>query len=74
MSSMLDSARGAVMLAALAAGAYLIVMRLPPLLEPTPLTDFPVLTTLLALFAFLSLTHTLLSGLSALAAGRRPKS
>ena len=58
----------AAMLAALGAGGYLIAMRLPPLLEPTPLTDFPIVATLLALFAYLSVAHTLCNGLARLAA------
>ena len=49
----------AVVLAALSAGATLIVMRLPSLLEPTPLADFPVVATLLALFAYFSAAHSL---------------
>ena len=62
-------------LAPVAAGAYFIYMRLPALLDPTPLTDFPIVTTVLALFAYLTVVHLVLNALSAVArlvAGSKP--
>jgi hypothetical protein len=59
----------------LAAGAYLIVLRLPALIDPTPLTDFPIVTTVLALLAYLTVLHVALDALSSIVGWiTRPKS
>jgi hypothetical protein len=55
-----------VLVTALVAGAYQIVMRLPRLIEPTVLNEFPIVTTVLALFAYLTVAHASLSALAAL--------
>lgn len=54
-------------LAPVLGGIYLIYMRLPGLLEPTPLADFGVVPTVLAVFAFLTAVHMVLGALSAVA-------
>lgn len=56
----------AVMLAVLAGGVYVIYMRLPGLIEPTLLAEFPVVTTVLAIFASLSVLHWGLTRLTGL--------
>ena len=61
------------MLAALGAGAYLIVMRLPALLEPTPLADFPIVVTVMALFGYLSVVHVALHGLTRVLGWIKPR-
>ncbi len=52
---------------ALVAGAYVIVMRLQGLIQSTVLNEFPIVTTVLALFAYLTLANLLLFGIAALA-------
>jgi hypothetical protein len=56
----------AVMLAALTGGAYVIYRRLPDLIEPTLLAEFPVVTTVIAIFAALSVLHWGMSTLTGL--------
>jgi hypothetical protein len=56
----------AVMLAALTGGAYVIYRRLPSLIEPTLLAEFPVVTTVLAIFAALSVLHWVMTKLTGL--------
>ena len=63
-----------VMLSLLLAGAYLIWQRVPTLIEPTLLGEFPVVATVITLFAYLTAVHTILSAATALmkrAAGNR---
>ena len=55
-----------VMLALLLGGAYLIWQRVPALIEPTLLGEFPVVATVIALFAYLTAVHTVLSAATAL--------
>jgi hypothetical protein len=56
----------AITLALLVAGSYAIYLKLPPLLEGTPLAEFPVVTSVMAQFAYLTLANLLLWATSSL--------
>lgn len=57
MSHYLQTAVAAIILAPVAYGAYQIYNRLPNYLDSTPLGDFPIVSTLVAIIAFLSVLH-----------------